>query len=373
MTKRYHWLHQSQYLSTLSPACKMCAEGSKMVVLITGNCPAHCFYCPLSTKKQHKDVIYADEWQLENEEDVETLLAEAKAIDAHGAGITGGDPLMVPDRTIRYINFLKQHYGSTFHIHLYTSGLVNTQRIPDLIQAGLDEIRFHPEPTYWKKMNQSPLQKVIKQSVSTTAQVAIEIPAIPNMDQEIISLINWADKQKIDYINLNELEFSEQNEEALYTKGYTIKDDLSAAAKGSQETAYQVLTYFETQPVNIGIHYCSSSFKDGIQLTNRMKRRARNIATYHDVITDEGTILKGILEPNSSQTIKDLIHILKTLKLTTKEYYINQEKKRIELHPGILEENIELLRKHQINSYIIEEYPTKDQLEVERIPITKMN
>ncbi|MBS3777878.1 MAG: radical SAM protein [Candidatus Thermoplasmatota archaeon] len=371
MTKRYHWLHQSHYFSPISTACNMCAKGAKMVVLITGLCPAHCFYCPLSKKKQNKDVIYADEWQLKNEQDLITLKNEAELIKATGAGITGGDPLLVPQRTIQYIKFLKQRFGKKFHIHLYTSGLKNSESIKKMVNAGLDEIRFHPEPKYWNQMEISPLENVITHTIKLPVKVALEIPVLPDNKQDIIDLINWAEEKKIDYINLNELEFSEQNEDELYKRGFTVKDELSAAAKGSQKTAYNILSYFENQSLHIGIHYCSSSFKDGVQLTNRMKRRAKSIATSHDIVTEEGTILKGIIDLDKSQKFSKIMSTLeKRLHLTKNQYQINKEKNRIELHPQLLEENKKTLFSQHLNCFIIEEYPTADHLEVERIPLS---
>jgi len=97
------WLNESSYTTPLSPACKMCADGSKMVVLITGLCPAKCFYCPLSLEKTGKDRIFADEWELDDEKDVEKLLKEGELIDATGAGITGGDPRLRVSYSSLYI------------------------------------------------------------------------------------------------------------------------------------------------------------------------------------------------------------------------------------------------------------------------------
>lgn len=370
MKTRYHWLHQSQYLPPLSPACEMCAKGSKMVVLITGLCPAHCFYCPLSKLKQQKDVIYADEWKLKNEEDKETLIAEARAIDASGAGITGGDPLLVPNRTIEYIKFLKQTFGKNFHIHLYTSGLKNIDSIEHMVNNGLDEIRFHPEPKYWNKMHKSPLQTAMTNIEELSVDIAIEIPVIPGKKQKIIELIKWSDQLNINYVNLNELEFSEQNETALYQRGCITKNDISAAAKGSQETAMDVLNHFETHNVNIGVHYCSSSFKDGVQLRNRMIRRAQHITTDLTIITEDGTILKGIIEPTQSQPISTIESILiKKLCLSKHKYFINREQHRVELHPDLLTKHAAILNSLDVKCFVIEEYPTADRLEVERIPV----
>ncbi|MDG6228415.1 MAG: radical SAM protein [Candidatus Thermoplasmatota archaeon] len=364
------WLHESTYIEPLSPGCRMCARGSKLVLLITGICPASCYYCPLSFKKGGKDVIYADEWKLKNQDDVKTLLKEATYIKAEGAGITGGDPLSKWERTIRYITLLKNEYGASFHIHLYTSGLHHAEAIPDIVAAGLDEIRFHPPPHYWSDMAVSPLAKTIARSLDTTADVAIEIPSIPSWQKQIISLIDWSERQGIKWINLNELEFSERNSLALEERGFQVKDDISAAVLGSQETAIAVLQHIALTDYMIGVHYCSSSFKDGIQLTNRIKRRARSIARETDIITDEGTILKGIIQPMHGTTLFDLSELLQhKYHLSKKTFYLNRKQKRIELHLDILEKIAKDITKKGHQCFIIEEYPTADKLEVERIPL----
>jgi len=364
------WLNESSYIKPLSPGCKMCANGSKLVLLITGTCPASCYYCPLSFKKGGKDVIYADEWRLKNEDDIDTILKEANYIEAEGAGITGGDPLQKPERTIRYIDLLKDEFGETFHIHLYTSGLVNEKSISDIIAAGLDELRFHPPPTIWETMQDSPLSKTIQRALDTSADIALEVPAIPYQQKQLICLINWAEQIGIQWINLNELEFSERNTEALEQKGFMVKDDISAAALDSQETAIAALQHIALTDYNIGIHYCSSSFKDGIQLTNRIKRRAKNIARNIDIITEEGTILKGIINPAGNTTLTDLAtQLQQEFNQPKTSIYINKKQKRIELHLNDLEKIAKKLTKQGHNCYIIEEYPTADQLEVERIPL----
>jgi len=287
------WLHDSYYINPLSPACKMCAEGSKMVILATGLCSTKCFYCPLSFKKGGKDRIFTDEWELEDENDIKKLIHEAEYINATGAGITGGDPLIVWERVRTYISLLKDMFGSQFHVHLYTSGLKNAEKIPQLVSAGLDEIRFHPMPEHWHDMDKSPIRQSIKNTVDTSVDVAIEIPVIPNMEKEIFSLIQWADDQKLCWVNLNELEFSERNAEAFHNKGYVVKDDISAAVWGSQETAYNVLKMVQQEDIDIGVHYCSVSFKDGIgkganEATKHVERgQAKIVVMAEDVSPEE--------------------------------------------------------------------------------------
>ncbi len=363
------WLNESSYIKPLSPACMMCADGSKLVLLITGLCPTKCFYCPLSTRKLGNDRIFADEMELENEEDTKKLILEAELIDATGAGITGGDPLIVWKRTKKYISILKDNFGSNFHIHLYTTGIKNGEHIDKLVTAGLDEIRFHPPLNNWADMDNSSILKSVINSLDTDIDVAIEIPAIPSMQKEIFSLIKWANNIGINWINLNELEFSETNAEILSNKGFSVKDDISAAVKGSQETANEIIKRLSNEDLKIGVHYCSSSFKDGIQLRNRIKRRADNASKKYDVISSEGTLLKGIIS-SKNLSLKGIYKILKDKYKIDEDYiFINNKKKRIEIAIWVLEKIAPDLKKHGFECYLIEEYPTADGLEVERIPM----
>ncbi|MEA2055126.1 MAG: hypothetical protein U9O96_08515 [Candidatus Thermoplasmatota archaeon] len=66
--------------------------------------------------------------------------------------------------------------------------------------------------------------------------------------------------------------------------------------------AYEILDW----DISVPIHYCSSSFKDGIQLRRRIMRRARNVAKLYDVITEDGTLLKGIILADKT-AIKNII------------------------------------------------------------------
>lgn len=369
MKKIMHWLNESNYITPLSPACKMCAQGSKMVLLITGLCSANCFYCPLSTRKLGKDRIFANEWELESEKDTKKLIKEAEYIEATGAGITGGDPLVVWRRTKDYISLLKDTFGSDFHIHLYTSSIKNSEYIDELVSAGLDEIRFHPLPEHWKDMNKSLTSDSIKSALETDVDVAIEIPAIPDMKDEMFSMISWADNVGINWINLNELEFSETNAEKLNNRGFTLKDDISAAVKGSQESANSVIDMISKEDFEIGVHYCSSSFKDGIQLRNRIMRRAKNIVKEYEVISDEGTLLKGVIYTQNI-SLEELYETLKEeFKIGDNYIFLNNEKKRIEIALWILEKIALDLKKRGLECYMIEEYPTADGLEVERTPL----
>jgi len=341
----------SFYTKQLAKGCKLCQEGAKLVLLITGLCKANCFYCPLSERKRGKDVIYADEMIAEKDEDI---LEEAELIEAEGTGITGGDPLLVMDKTIHAIHLLKDYFGEKHHIHLYTATL-DYGKVKILEENGLDEIRFHPPSTLWKRIEETDFKKLLEK---VEMDRGMEIPLIPHMKKETFHLLKEVDKYGLDFINLNELEFSITNLDALDSFGYRAKNDESAAVKGSEEMAYEIVEMDLITP----IHYCSASFKDAIQLRKRIERRARNVAKLYEMITEDGTLLKGVIMADKDK----MDEIKKEFEIENNLIAWNEERKWIETSPFILEEIADYL---PYKCYLVEEYPTADHLEVERVPL----
>jgi pyruvate formate-lyase activating enzyme-like uncharacterized protein len=212
---------------SLPEGCKYCGEGSKLVLLVTGLCKTSCFYCPLSEKKIGADVVYANEKKVGDDRDI---IDEAMSIEAEGAGITGGDPLVVIDRTLKCIELLKDEFGEDFHIHLYTASTAkgNIKRLAD---TGLDELRLHPPPGMWRKMKGSRFEGAVREALKTQMDVGLEIPLLPDETRDVEELLGWADEVGIDFVNLNELEFSETNFMKLKKLGYVVKDDISSGVQ----------------------------------------------------------------------------------------------------------------------------------------------
>ncbi len=347
----------SLFKGELPTGCIMCERGSKMVLLVTGQCFFKCFYCPLSEEKQGKKVVYADELKAEDDSD---LILEARAIGAEGTGITGGDPMDDIQQTIRFIKLLKNTFGISHHIHLYTA-TPDIDKIIQLAQAGLDEIRFHPPPSAWDKFPYTSYPSAIEAAKKHGLHTGLEIPTLPDMLAETTSLMRFAEECDVDFINLNELEFSESNWQELKAHGYEIKDDVSSAAKGSEEMACKIIKEHEG---SMTIHYCSASFKDGIQLRRRIMRRAENTATPLEIISDEGTFIKGVIECEDPEGL--LKDISEEFEIPDDLIRFDVKKHRIELAAWVLEEIAEEI---DCQCFIVEEYPTADRLEVERQPL----
>lgn len=329
-----------------------------MVLLVTGKCARRCGYCPLSSEKKGKDVFFANERRIET---VDEALDEAVLMDALGTGITGGDPLTAVQRTAHSIRALKKRFGEEHHIHLYTS-TTDTEKIARVARAGLDEIRFHPPVSYWSKLERTPFASALKRSKRKGMAVGLEVPVIPGRRKDLQALVRAADSLCLDFINLNELEFSETNWRTLRNMGFDVKDDVSSAVDGSQELAIDILRSDEA----IALHYCSSAFKDGVQLRNRIARRAKNVRRSHEVLTDDSTLLKGVVETDDPAATR--IMLAREFDVPGRLMWVDDEKRRLEVAPWVLEE---IASELPLPSFIVEEYPTADRLEVEREPLRR--
>ena len=335
--------------------CKLCEEGAKMVLFVTGICHAGCFYCPLSREKMNRDVIFADEMPVHSDEDI---LLEAKLIEAKGTGITGGDPMEMVDRVVHYIHLLKDNFGKEHHIHLYTAS-GSKEKIEKLAVAGLDEIRFHPPPQLWTKMPGSIYEKRIDWSLESGMSVGIEVPVLPDMEKELVELVKFANDKGV-FVNLNELEFSETNYRELNARGYEPKNDVSSAVKGSEEVAYRIVD----MDWHIIVHYCSSSYKDGVQMRRRLMRRGKNIKKEYEELTDDATLILGVILGDNLEEIYR--YLRENFQVPENLMGINRERNRVEISPYILEE---IALELPWEAYEVEEYPTWDRLQVERVKL----
>lgn len=334
----------------VAEGCEHCINGSKMVLFVTGLCECGCHYCPVSLERKGLDVMYANEGRVQSDDEI---IAEAESMDATGTGITGGDPLMVMERTVHMIELLKGRFGSGHHIHLYTA-TIDAEKAKALEAAGLDEIRFHPPEDLWSHMEDSGLKEVVE---SVGMDVGIEVPALPGREKDISMMVEYARSVGIRFVNLNELEFSESNWDMMDTFGYTVRDEVSSAVSGSEETAVRVLKSCR----KANVHFCSSPFKDGVQLRRRLIRRAEHVCTDYQAITDDGTLVRGYLytkEP--AETYEELIG------LGVDPSMMVIQEGRIEVAPWILED---IAGKVPHRCYVSEQYPTADGLEVERTPL----
>lgn len=250
-----------------------------MVLFVTGCCTRNCWYCPISATRRGKDSAYANDRKIKQPDDI---LDEAAVMSALGTGITGGEPFLVLDRVAEYCSMLKGTFGKRHHIHLYT-GLAPAEDELAKLSGYVDEIRLHPPHEVWPSLHGSEYLSSVKAAKSLGFAIGIEVPSLPGLDNFIPILPD------IDFLNINELEWSETNAEGMRRWEYELADNCHNAVKNASRWADPLLGHPK-------VHWCSSTFKDSVQLRERLKRIAHNTARPFDEITPDGTIIYGVLE-----------------------------------------------------------------------------
>lgn len=330
-----------------SRGCQICEMGASLVLFVTGRCGRDCFYCPLSAERKNVDVVYADEKLVKGLEDI---LQEARSIGALGTGITGGEPLLKLDYVKDCISALKKEFGQKHHIHLYTGIIPDGKTLEELAEAGLDEIRLHPPADGWSKPHC--LKEALSKAITLGMEAGVEIPALAPAPAIIEAV-----KSTGAFLNLNELEFSETNDERLRCSGFESQE-IHCGALGSEEIAR---THFMDE--DLRVHFCTSRFKDAVQLRERLKRRAERVARPFDEATEDGTLIHGVIVGDLDLAQKALNDLG-----VPKEMY-SYSCNGIDLSAFVLEEISKELKGIGLNISIVERYPLEGGLVVERIPL----
>jgi len=315
----------------LCEGCQRCLNGKKMVLFVTGICPRNCEYCPLSNKRKNIDKIYANEKECKNFKDIEKEVLESGAT---GCGVTGGDPLIKFDRTIKILSQLKKRFGKNFHVHIYLSTLLVDERKIKILSRFVDEIRFHP---MFEKPIEEEIKKIaIAKKYFNKKDTGIEIPVFPDKKNETIKLISEAIPH-IGFLNLNELEIGESNLNWI-NKNYSINED-TYTIKNSIKIGKERIKKFEKQ---IDVHLCTAKTKNWYQFRNRLKSYPEKRFFKK---TDDGT---QIYFSTKEESVKKI--------LNEGEYYFDSPKKQYILNPKKVKDLI-----GKIKIFRIEEYPTNDR------------
>jgi len=330
----------------LSKGCQLCIKGRELVLFVTGKCNQKCFYCTLSNNRWQSSSVYANERPVKNDTD---MIDEVKKCGSKGAGITGGEPLLVIDKVIDYIRLLKKNFGKQFHIHMYTNGTLATEsNLKRLREAGLDELRIH--------MDKDAIKRALK---LRGWKVGMEVPCIPGKEEELCRLVDYLENIGAHFLNMNELEFSERNLAPMEKLGLTLMTDSLTAVKGSHDTAMKVMKYAEKK--KLPVHFCTAQLKLNYQLRNRLFNRASRIRRPFEQVTPDGFLLKGVIMTNELQEVSRLLR-----KEGIVQFAVDPVKHRIELSA---KEALKLSKKLPFKVAIVKEYPSAQPWEWELTPL----
>lgn len=298
------------YIGNLSPGCKLCKQGDWLCIYVTQACTRTCFFCP----QKHNTVLSKNDCAVAENKGIKTkheLINIIKEFKAKGCGISGGEPLKVLERTLNYITWIKEHFGPSFYIWMYTNGdLITEKTLKKLKEAGLNEIRFNLAANGYDT-------RPVKLACKYLETVTVEIPAIPEDEEKVKNLLLKLDKLGVHHLNLHELFFTFENSKRLKRRGYKPLLGSSwfefysneSPVYGSELTAFHILDYALKEKISLPINFCSYYYKQNVQYLLSRLKEASIIKRPHEVITSDGFLKKIVIyesEKNLNQIIKQL-------------------------------------------------------------------
>ncbi|TFG93048.1 MAG: radical SAM protein [Syntrophobacterales bacterium] len=263
----------------LSPGCRACGSGNWSCLFINGICNMRCFYCP--TGQAAEEVPQTNTVPFADPRDYADYL---ERFGFTGVSMSGGEPLMTYEKTLRYIRMVRQHLGDKVHLWMYTNGtLTSEERLHTLRDAGLNEIRFDIGSLGYRLAP-------VSLAVGIFDVVTVEIPAIPEDAGLLGDKVSQLKEIGVDYLNLHQLRLTPYNYRHLSKRNYTFLHGPKVTVLESELTALKVMLRTLERGIDLPVNYCSFIYKHTYQKAAARRRGAELIRKPHEGLTDTGLI-----------------------------------------------------------------------------------
>jgi len=184
------------YLNDLSPGCRACKDGEWDCIFVTMECNLDCRFCwsPTAGDCPPRAQVLADEQKRVAEDYRQTHIS--------GVSFSGGEAFMDVEELCGWVAWFKSSYPGEYY-WVYTNGvLVTEESLARLAELGLDEIRFNAAATGYD-------DPAVLGSIAAAARLlpaaTVEIPAIPEDSERVLSALEKWCAAGVRYLNLHEL------------------------------------------------------------------------------------------------------------------------------------------------------------------------
>ena len=248
---------------TICGACDACRVGvDSYTGIISLMCHRHCFFCFNPNQENY------DEYTREKKDwTAELKQVRQRQPNLRYIALTGGEPLLHREEMLEYFRTAKKLWPEA-SMRLYTSGdLLDEATAEALADAGLEEIRFS------LKLEDTPEEREKVYHVMALAgrflpRVMVEMPVLPDAEEEMREILERLEQMEIFGINLLELCFPYHNAEAFRERGYRLRYPPyrtlynfwyagGLPIDGSELLALKLLRYAAERRFRMTVHYCS--------------------------------------------------------------------------------------------------------------------
>jgi pyruvate formate-lyase activating enzyme-like uncharacterized protein len=264
-------------MHALAPGCQICVEGDWSCLFINGRCNAHCFYCPSRQAETGPPSTNTVVFRFPAD-----YAAYLEQFGFRGMSLSGGEPLLTPNRSLAFLSAAKKRLGDRLHSWLYSNGtLVNRDILLQLRDAGLDEIRFDIGATAYS------LEKA-RLAVGIIPTVTVEIPAVP---EDVLLLgrkmVEMADLG-INHLNLHQLRLTPYSLRRFAGRPYTFLHGEKVTVLESELTALRLVQHGLDAGIELPVNYCSFVYKNRYQKVAARRRSAACMRKSFETITSAG-------------------------------------------------------------------------------------
>lgn len=277
-SKNINWSFKNTkpWINKISKGCELCGQGEWSCIFITGRCNANCFYCP--APQNNDDLPMAQQLSFKSPENYADFI---NYFDFKGVSFSGGEPFLVFDRLVEYLEVIRKKCGQDIYIWLYTNGIISKQdKFKKLRDLGLNEVRFDIGADNYHLDH-------IKKAKNIIENITIEIPLDPNKKELIRQLLPQMQDAGIRNLNLHQLRLTNYNAHRLLKNDYTYLHGEHPTVLESEIAALELLDFADKSNLNLGINYCAFQYK------NRFQKAGFRIKVNNKILADESITENG--------------------------------------------------------------------------------
>lgn len=278
---KFEFKDTKPWINQISKGCQLCGHGEWSCLFITGRCNANCFYCP--APQDSDDLPTAQKMEFEDP------LVYANFINHFGfkgCSFSGGEPLLVFDRTLHFLKTLRANCSPDLYIWMYTNGiLASEEKFKALAEAGINEVRFDIGATDYNL-------KGLRKASGIIPIITVEIPAVPEEVDRMKEIIPQLIEAGVSNLNLHQLRLTEHNVQKLAAHDYTYLHGEHPTVLESEQAAMEIIRFVDESGLLIGVNYCNFQYKNRFQKAGYRSKVASRVFSENETVTENGFIRK---------------------------------------------------------------------------------
>ncbi|MFN3556045.1 MAG: radical SAM protein [Bacteroidales bacterium] len=324
----------------LSPGCELCAQGQWSCLFVNNKCNATCFYCPAPQEE-----LCEPSTETFTFSEVEDYIHYLELFGFKGCSLSGGEPFLSFDRSLLFVRRIREYFGDKMYIWMYTNGLlVTTEKLKELAEAGLDELRFDIGATSFQT-------RYLRVARGIIPRITVEIPAVPGCLEKLKPILHELDDLGLDHLNLHQLRCTPHNLPRLMNRGFVFMHGPKVLVAGSEVEAFRIMKYVQENGFRFKVNYCSFVYKNSHQNKAARMRGQEHFLQEGETITRAGFIKSMSLQEQPGVLEQIHVDLHRKYPSDTLKWRWQRGSDTLYFHPSLSEEMKEMSSKLYVSYF----------------------